>query len=81
MPSSFTLPATMPEKARRRFAASVCAGWSRRRSSAAIASWVGWKGRWKSTGTRSDQLKKKASRESSRCSRTLRTPCTIVLRD
>jgi hypothetical protein len=27
MPSSFTLPATMPEKARRRFAASVCGGW------------------------------------------------------
>ena len=29
-------------------------------------------------GTRSDQLKKKASREARRCSRTLRMPCTSV---
>ena len=57
MPYSLMFPATIPENARRKFAARSCTGWSRDRRKPRIEACVTSNGSWKSSGIFSSQLK------------------------
>ena len=57
IPPSLTLPATIPENALRKDAASCSAGWSGYNLRFAMFSWVGSNGICKSGAIRIDQLK------------------------
>ncbi|KWV86803.1 hypothetical protein PFLmoz3_03540 [Pseudomonas fluorescens] len=77
IPLSLTLPATIPENARRRLAANSWGGSAWLSCRLAMFSWVGSNGRWKPSSIFSSQLKWNASLRSRRNCFTALRPVVI----